>query len=310
MSWLLRIAGLLVVVWLARNAFYTVDASEYAYVTVLGRHVATFDGGGEGAGLHVGWPWPIQAVQRLDRRLQQFDLAPTEHLTPDALGKTVDKTFLVEAFVVWKIADVDAVDRFVRHIGTIDRARPILSAQIISELGASLGKVKLDDLINVEPGRAEKTMDNWQKGLLESLQGSVREKYGIDLVDIRLRRFYYQGKGRDAIFERIRSERNKKVTEYLAEGDLKANNIKSAAEEKYRTILAEARYEEERLKGLADTEAMQIRNQAHSQDPEFYAFLKQMEKLQSILGDNKTVLLLSTQRPFFDLLFQPPQPKK
>ncbi len=54
---------------------------------------------------------------------------------------------------------------------------------------------------------------------------------------------------------------------------------------------------------------MLIRNQAHTQDPEFYVFLKQMEKLQSILGDNKTVLLLSTHRPLFDLLFQPPNPR-
>ena len=85
-------------------------------------------------------------------------------------------------------------------------------------------------------------------------------------------------------------------------------HIESSAEEKYRTILAEAKLEEERLKGQADAEAMVIRNQAHSQDPEFYAFLKQMEKLQSILGENRTVLLMSTHRPLFDLLFQPPRP--
>ncbi|HWY87952.1 MAG TPA: hypothetical protein VNX28_14570, partial [Gemmataceae bacterium] len=69
-----------------------------------------------------------------------------------------------------------------------------------------------------------------------------------------------------------------------------------------------AAFEEAKLKGQADTEAMVIRNQAHQQDPEFYAFLKQMEKLQSILGDNKTVLLLSTNRPLFNLLFDPPHP--
>ncbi len=55
---------------------------------------------------------------------------------------------------------------------------------------------------------------------------------------------------------------------------------------------------------------MDIRNQAQRQDPDFYAFLKKMEKLQSILGDNKTVLLLSTNRPLFELLFQPPLPRK
>ena len=75
-----------------------------------------------------------------------------------------------------------------------------------------------------------------------------------------------------------------------------------------RDLLARANAEELRIKGEADTEAARIRNEAHSQDPEFYAFLKKMENLQSILGDNKTVLLLSSHRQMFDLLFNPPRP--
>ncbi len=74
-------------------------------------------------------------------------------------------------------------------------------------------------------------------------------------------------------------------------------------------MLAEARADEVRIKGQADADAMRIRNEAHRQDPEFYAFLKKMEKLQAILGDNKTVLLLSTNRPLFESLFQPPRPE-
>ena len=74
--------------------------------------------------------------------------------------------------------------------------------------------------------------------------------------------------------------------------------------------MAEAGLEESRLKGQADAEAMTIRNEAHSQDQEFYAFKKKMEKLSTILGDNRTILLLSTnkERELFDLLFQPPRP--
>ncbi|HMF15314.1 MAG TPA: hypothetical protein VKE94_23530, partial [Gemmataceae bacterium] len=72
--------------------------------------------------------------------------------------------------------------------------------------------------------------------------------------------------------------------------------------------LADARFKEEKLKGEADNEAIRLRNEAHSKDPEFYAFLKKLDKLQNILGDNKTVLLLSSHRPIFDLLFQPPRP--
>src|ERR1700688_2374026 len=95
-----------------RLAVFTVDASEYAYVTLLGKPVGTFDGAAKGAGLHVGWPWPIQTVQRLDRRLQHFDLPATEILTHAPEGKTIDKTLSIEAYVCWRIADADAVDVF------------------------------------------------------------------------------------------------------------------------------------------------------------------------------------------------------
>src|SRR5689334_8157277 len=88
----------------ARLSFYTVDAAEYAYVTVLGQHRATYDGADPaGAGLKFGWPWPVQQVQRLDRRLQQFDLPGFEQLTDDPKGKTTDKILLLEAYVCWKI---------------------------------------------------------------------------------------------------------------------------------------------------------------------------------------------------------------
>ena len=85
-------------------------------------------------------------------------------------------------------------------------------------------------------------------------------------------------------------------------------DITSAAEKKSRDIRSEARAAERRLKGQAEAEADLIRNRAHSRDPEFYAFLKKLEEYQRILGDNKTMLLLSSHRELFDLLFQPPKP--
>src|SRR5262245_6262719 len=135
-----------------RLSAYTVDAAEYAYVTLFGAHVATYDGAGEasGAGLHLGWPWPIQSVQRLDRRLQQFDLPATELLTHDPEGKTIDKMLLVEAYVCWRIADRDAVDLFVRRIGSVERASGILEPRIRSELGAAIGQMRMDDLVSTK----------------------------------------------------------------------------------------------------------------------------------------------------------------
>src|SRR5437879_2246001 len=108
-NYILLALGVIAVITVARLSFYTVDAAEYVYVTVLGEHRETFDGADQetGAGLKIGWPWPIAQTQRLDRRLQQFDLPPTEQLTHDPKGNTVDKILLLEAYVCWKITDKD-----------------------------------------------------------------------------------------------------------------------------------------------------------------------------------------------------------
>lgn len=312
------ILAILLILLIARLSVYTVDASEYAYVTLLGKPVATFDGASAagGAGLHFGWPWPIQTVQRLDRRLQHFDLPATEILTHDPEGKTIDKTLSIEAYVCWRIADVNAVDLFIKSLGTPERAQSILGPRVNSLLGAAVTQMAMDDLVSTDAGKQADTtkvddkMKYLRDQLLDGLQTPVRKDYGIELVDIRLRRFSHPGDVRESIFRRIRSERMKKVTEYQSEGERQAKNIESAAEEKARALLAKAHFEEARLKGQADAQAMVIRNQAHQQDPEFYGFLQKMAKLQSILGENKTTLLLSTHRPLFDLLFQPPIPGK
>ncbi len=309
----LSILGVVLLLVIVRLSIFTVDASEYAYVTLLGRHVATLDGSDpDQAGIYFAWPWPIQSVQRLDRRLQHFDLPATELLTHDMEANTIDKTLTVEAFVCWKIADREAVDKFIGSMGTSKQARAILGQRINSRLGAAVGQMEMDELISTDPGRlpgqtkVDDTMNRIRAGLIAALQEDVRQQYGIEIVDIRLRRFSHPTQVQEAIFQRIRSERNKKVEQYRSEGKRKAKNKASEAEEKERTILAQARYLEQKLKGEADAEAARIRNQAQAIDPEFYAFLKKLDKLQNILGDNKTVLLLSSHRRLFDLLFDPP----
>ena len=313
MRYFLAALILIIALVLVRMSFFTVDPTEYVYVTQFGRHIATYDGSRQDtdAGLHMRWPWPIQSLQRLDRRLQHFDLDGTELLTHDAEGKTIDKTLAVEAYVCWQIADKDAVDRFIRHLGSPERARDILGKRINSLLGATIGQMNLDDLITTqrvgERSKVDVTMADLQKKLKGELEEQARTDYGIELVDVRLRRFNHPAAVRDSIFERIRSERDKKAAFYRSEGTKRKANILSEADQQVRDLLARARYEEEKLKGEADTEAAMIRNQAHSKDPEFYVFLKKLDKLQSILGD-KTTLLLSSHRAIFDLLFEPPRP--
>src|SRR5205085_5129154 len=83
-----------------------VDRTEFVYVTQFGRHVSTYDGRQpDEAGLHWRWPWPIQSISRLDRRLFVFDLPDAELLTHDQQGKTIDRTLTIGAYVCWRIAE-------------------------------------------------------------------------------------------------------------------------------------------------------------------------------------------------------------
>jgi membrane protease subunit HflC len=316
----LSVIGLLVIVFVIYLSTFTVDRTEYVYVTQFGRLVKVFDGLDE-AGLHWRWPWPVQTVHRLDRRLQVFDLPEIELLTRDDKGETIDKTITIDAYVCWRIDGQQGVERFIRAMGTSDRAREILEPRIISRLGAEISNMKMEDLISVvTPEEAHRRMDKLRDRLVGNSAGDhdttanlheqARESYGIDLVDIRLRRTSHPPEVRDAIFARIRSERAKKVADYQGLGALLASKIKSEAELEARNILTDAKAAEQLIKGKADAEADRIRNLAHSQDVEFYAFLKKLEEYQRILGDNKSVLLLSSHRDLFDLLFKPPQPHR
>lgn len=291
-------------------SLFTVDRTEFVYVTQFGRRVAVFDGANaEEAGLHFKLPWPIQDVQRLDRRLQYFDLPGAELLTRDPQGNTIDKTLTLDAYVCWRIPDADGADRFIRSIGTAEGAQAVLGQRIGSELGAAIAGMELDDLISTDPVKVDRERERLRQRLLggsPSLVESARNDYGIEVVDIRLRRSNHPAAVREAIFERIRAERNRKVAEYRSEGERLAADIKSASEREVSEMKATAQAEAIRLRGQADAEAERILSEAQGKDPQFYAFLKKLEEYQRILADGKTTLLLSTERELFDLLTTPP----
>jgi membrane protease subunit HflC len=322
---LILIVGIVVFLWLLGSALFTVDRAEFVYLTQFGRHVATYDGKTD-AGLHIKWPWPIQSVIRLDNRLQFFDLREVELLTHDPRGKTIDKTLMISPYVCWRIAaqsgakQADGVDQFVRAVSTPERAKTILEQRILSRLGAEVGKMSMDDLISALPETPIKeNMAKLRQHLLgideqgnevagsDSLRRLAREQYGIELVDIQLRRYNHPLSVRSDIYARIVSERDKKAAEYTSEGLKLATDIESQARREARDIETSAKAQKKRLEEGAAVKADAIRNQAHSKDPEFYTFLQKLEAYQTMLGSSRDVLLLSSDHELFDLLLKPPK---
>lgn len=204
---------LLFMLW-AQSALYTVDQSEFAYVTRFGEPVLVQDGA-TSAGFHSKWPYPIESVRRIDRRIQIIDLPPTEPLTRDAVDKEVGKTLTVDAFVCWRIPDAEAADRFVRAVGTMEQARRLLTPRINGRLTAIISNVPFTDLFGVADDReVEKRSESIRRKLLgfeklgandvdEPLPTTILREYGIQILDVRLRRLSYPEAALPSIIESI-----------------------------------------------------------------------------------------------------------
>lgn len=309
---LVVVLSLAALLWL-RSAAFTVDYTEFAYVTRFGEPVATYDGATD-AGLHFKLPWPADAVRAIDRRLQAVDLPAVETLTRDPTNRTVDKTLTVDAFLTWRVPDAAAAERFIQTVGTPDQARRVLTPRISGRLAAVVSTLPLDDLIGIADEKAiDARTENLRRHLLgeggtpDGLRERVRAEYGIEIVELRIRRFGYPDAVRASIADRIRSERARKVADYESDGRKKAADILSAAEKAARAIESDARAKKQVIEGQADADADRIRNDAHAKDREFYTFLQKLKAYRMMLSDTRDVLLLSSKHPLFDLLLNPPK---
>jgi len=278
--------GLSLVTMLAAvRSLVIVDQTESVIITEFGRPVRLF----ERPGLH--FKWPHQSARSFDRRLQ-LDLPPArEMLTKDK------KNLEVAWHVSWRIAEVD---RFLRTVRTLADARARLEDMAASVLAAELGGHELGALVAVS-----------DRSALGAMMGSVKERigeqalgeYGLEVVDVRLGRLNYPEEVRSAVFEQIRSERQRVAAATRAEGQSQARMIKSAADRERSALIAGAEADAARLIGEGEAQAARIANEAHAADPAFYQFQKTLETYRAAL-DAKTTLVLSADSSFLRLLSQ------
>ncbi len=282
----------LTVLLLTVRCFFTVDETEWAIVVRFGKVVRVVSD----AGLHL--RLPVDSVRRFDKRLQIYNPPATEMLTGDK------KNLIVDAFVVWRIGDPV---RFLQSVGDNLGAEMRLHDLVWSELAAAMGSYELSRLVSV---RSE-VADNGGRTALTELTEAVRERYrptalrlyGIELVDVRIKRLNFPEQNKEAVFARMRAERERIAKRYLAEGEEIATRIKAEADREKERILANAYQRAERIKGEGDAEAARIYGQAFSRDPQFYKMLRTLDAYKKAL-DDKTTVVLSSDSEFLRLLTQ------
>ncbi len=283
---LLIIAILLLAGLVLRSSVFTVDETQYAIVTTFGKPGAPITE----PGFQWKLPAPAQTVLRFDKRLQVFDPRPSENLTLDR------KNLVVDSFACWRIADAH---RFLVKVGTAAGAENSLAMLVASELSAELGKHELSDLVSVNEDEVKLTeiMD----AVTARCRDAALEDYGIEVVDVRIKRINLPYENKEAVYERMRAERDQKAKEYRAAGEEQATIIRAKTESEKRAILSEAYKEAQRIKGEGDAQAIEIQSRAFSQDPEFYKFMRTLSSYEKVLGTN-TTMVMSSQAEFLRLL--------
>jgi membrane protease subunit HflC len=284
------VAALLILV-VARCAV-VVDETEFVLVTDFGRIVAEYGEAPDGPGLHLKWPW--QSAVSIDRRLHVADPPTREVITGDK------RNLEVGSYFVWRVGEPA---RFVRSGGALDAAEARLGERVSAALSDAVGRRDLAALASTDP--KVWGLDALADEVVAAVAPTAREELGVELMDVRVRRFNHPVEVRPAVFELIRSERKQAAAALRSEGEAEYQAITSRAERDRAAILARADAEAERLRGQADAEAARVANEAHARDPRFYEFLRTLDAYRDVL-DDKTTVVLSASSPLMKLLTQGP----
>jgi len=171
-----------------------------------------------------------------------------------------------------------------------------------AEVAADIGRRPMSALVSDQPGEAQRT------DILGEIRARCAQRteasFGIELVDVRLKRISLPEQNKQSVFRRMRAERDRIARKYRAEGEEEAMKIKAAADRERSQLLAEAERDAALRRGAAAKEAIRIYAVAHGKDPEFYRFLRSLEAYRAIL-DRDTTLVLSSDSALFRYLSDP-----
>jgi membrane protease subunit HflC len=295
--------------FLVYNAAYTVDETEQVIITQFGRIVGTPK---TDPGLRFKVPF-IQRANYFAKNLLDWDGDPGQ-------VPTLDKTFIwVDTFARWKITDPvkffqtvnnqfsavgklnDIIDPAVRNFIT---SHSLIEAVRKSSRLLDTSDVEIEERIRtsyaVTVGREKIT-----QGILKQAQPKLAQ-FGIELVDVKIKRINYVEQVRKSVYDRMIAERKQIAEKYRSEGKGEAQKILGDRERDLQEITSQAYRKAQEIKGKADAEATIIYAQAYGIDPEFYSFVQTLEIYDQSLGEKNT-LILSTDSEFLKYLKEYPE---
>ncbi|WP_207481365.1 protease modulator HflC [Arenibaculum pallidiluteum] len=269
--------ALVVALVVASASLFTVTEAQQALVLQFGQHVRTI----QSPGLHAKIPL-LQTVVMYDSRVLDLDPPAEQVILAD------QRRIEVDAFARWRITDPLRFYQAVRSEQVLGQR---LNTVVNSALRRVLGNVTLLAVLSDE--RAQVMTD------LRNQVNAEARGFGIEIVDVRIRRADLPDETSNAVFARMRSEREREAAEARAQGQEQAQQIRSRAERERTVIVAEAQRDAQILRGEGDNQALRIISEAVGRDPEFYSFYRTLEAYRNALNRDDTTMVLSPTGDFF-----------
>lgn len=275
---LYMVAGVaaLLVLW---SSVFTVKETDRALLLEFGQIVRP----DLAPGIKVKLPW--QDVRRFDARVQVMDTTPTEFVTRESNKLEVD------AYVVWRIADNQQFYTATGG-GQIVRARDLLAQRAIDGLKNKVSQRTLQEVVSG-------ARDEMMAELTREVASTSLAEIGVEVIDIRVKKVDYLDSNLEAVFRRMRTDREREAREFRAEGKEESEKIRSEAEKQRTVLLAEAFRDAQRLRGDGDAKSAAIYAGAYGKDPEFFQFWRSMEAYRESLASPENIMVIQPDNPFF-----------
>ena len=267
---------LLLAIFVGTGCFFTVREDQYACTVRFSKIIATT----ADSGVHFKMPF-IDSVKYFSKAAQLYDIPPSEVLTADKQNMTVD------CYILWKIEDPL---RFYQTLGNTVVAEERLNALTYNTLKNAMGTLAQADIINMDDASE-------RNDIYESITGSVdslADAYGIQVEDVKIKRFDLPESNENAVYSRMISERNQIAEKYTADGNYEASIIRNDVDKKVNIMVSDAKAEAAKLEAEGEAEYMRLLAEAYDspEKKEFYEFTLALDALkQSLTGNQKTVVL-------------------
>ncbi len=281
----LGIAAILLIIFLLLLFTFQVRQSEVVVVSTFLKPTDTITN----AGPHLKWPWPVQSLNRFDQRVQTFSDIPSETLTADST------MLVVNVFVGWRISDAKAF--FPKFPGgSALAAQRQLENMLRGAKAAVIGKHNLSDFVNSNP--AQLKFDEIEKEMQAALDADLaKNNYGISIEFLGIKKIGLPENVTQSVFDRMKAERTKFITEAQFKGEAEATNIVSGASRQAADVIFNAQAEATRIQGEAEAEAAKTLG-VFQQNPQLAVFELQLEALKSSMNQKSTLIFDERWSPF------------